>query len=78
MKEQEEKAQKLKNDKSRFVFCKETLKEFNLKEREVPFQNREDVEGFTNHVNENVRLMENYNAMNKAEYMSRMKLNCET
>jgi len=35
------------------------------------------MEGFTNHVDKNVRLMENYNDMNKVLYMSRMKLNCE-
>ena len=54
-------------DKSRFIFCKETKDEFNLKEEDIPMTMRDivDTSSYVNHVDNNVLFMESSNDRNK-------------
>ena len=66
-------------DKSRFIFCKETKNEFNLREEDLPVFMRENVDtnGWKNHVDNNVISMESSNDRNKIGYLSKLKLNTQ-
>ena len=55
-------------DKNRYFVSKATLKEFNLKESEIPVHMREDSDerrNLTDHVDENIRGIKTYNSNNK-------------
>ena len=80
LKEQEEKAARLKIDRSRFVFSNQTKNEFNLKESDIPVFMREKINmnDYKNHVEKNVQTMESSNDRNKINYLSKLKLNTQT
>ena len=65
-------------DKNRFVFSKETQKEFKIKPRDIPKNNRlvlDETAHYTDHILQNIRMTEKYNDVSKVMYMTRMKKN---
>jgi DUF1680 family protein len=79
--EKEEKAAKLRNDKSRFIFSTETKKEFKLKQIDIPVFMRDTIKddsGYVNHVDQNVRLAENYSKIHAVEFLYKIKQNQDT
>lgn len=79
--EKEEKAAKLRNDKSRFIFSTETKKEFKLKQKDIPVFMRDTIKdnsGYVNHVDQNVRLAENYKKIHAVEFLYKIKQNQDT
>ena len=65
---------------ARFIFSKETKKEFGLKEVDIPVQMREELDknAFNDHVEQNIKVTERYNDLNKIVYLSKIKFNMET
>jgi len=71
--------EKDKNDKKRFVYSKKTIQEFNLKANDIPIGNRKDMgDDFISHVDNNVKMTEKFNEMNKVLYLSKIKFNAES
>lgn len=67
-------------DKNRYVLSKATQEEFNLKSSDIPTHMREESDeqkNFTNHVDENIRVIKSYNDMNKHIYLRKLKFNIE-
>ena len=67
---------KLRNDKSRFIFSNETKKEFKLKQKDIPVFMRDTIKddaGYVNHVDQNVRLVENYSKIHAIEFLYKIK-----
>ena len=69
-----------KNDNNRFVFSKATQDEFGIKDQDVPINMRrelDDTVNYTNHVDQNIRVVKRLNDINKVVYLSKIKYNIE-
>ena len=75
----QEKARR-QRDKNRFIMSKETQDEFNIKPNEVPLAMREVLDPsirYTDHVNQNIRVVKCLNDVSKVVYLSKIKFNIE-
>ena len=69
-----------RQSKSRYVISKETQKEFGIKPNEIPITMREKLPSsfqYTNHVDQNMRVVKKYNDINKVAYLTKMKSNIQ-
>lgn len=74
------KDKKNRKDKNRFVLSKATQQEFGLKDRDVPPSMRpvlDQTSQYTNHVDQNIRVVKRLNDINKVVYLSKIKFNIE-
>ena len=65
-------------DKNRFVFSKETQKEFKIRTKDIPKNNRQDLDDsahYTDHIIQNIRMSEKFSAVHKVMYMTKLKKN---
>lgn len=68
-------------DKNRYVLSQATQKEFNIKTSEIPMHMREEPSenmNFTNHVDQNIKVIKSYNDINKVVYLSKLKFSIES
>ena len=56
---------------------KKTQEEFDLKPSDIPPQMRPDIDDYTNHVDQNKRVVKNLNEISKVVYLSKIKFNIQ-
>lgn len=69
-----------RNDKNRFIISKATQNEFGLKDSDVPMSMRRKLDesvNYTNHVDQNIRVVKRFNDINKVVYLSKIKFSIE-
>lgn len=74
------KTKRKRNDKNRFILSKATKDEFGLKDSDVPMSMRQKLDDsyhYTNHVDQNIRVVKRFNDINKVVFLSKIKFNIE-